>query len=182
VVIARTLALGGWVRPWLVVGVFVCVPATLLAWSLAGPVPSRTSVTAALLVASVVALPFALSGATPSVGRLAQIADGLEFPGKVAHEVRLGTGRCRPACSEIRRTIIARGSSLSKFQALTVAALRSRGYALREYPYGPGQPIRVDAKHGKVLVSLDIRPVDLDTTRIAATFIADGPAPAHSVG
>jgi hypothetical protein len=182
VVIARTFAVGGWVRPWLALGALVCIPATVLAWVLAGPLPNRTSLTAALLVVSALSLPVAIAGATPSVGRLTEIADGLEFPGRVAHEVTIGSGRCRPSCSEIRRTIIARGSSLSKFQALAIGALRARHYVVREYPYGPGQPIRVDAKHDKVLVSLEIRSVDLDTTRIAVTFIADGPAPAHSVG
>lgn len=179
---ARTFALGGWVRPWLAVGALVCVPATVLAWAFAGPVANRTSVTAALLVASALTLPIAMSGATPSVGRLAQIADGLGFPGDTVHEVKIGSGLCRPSCSEIRRTIIARGSSLSKFQALTTGALRARHYVVRDYPYGPGQPIRVDAMRDKVLISLEIRSVDLDTTRIAVTFIADGPTPAHSVG
>jgi hypothetical protein len=182
IVVARVFAVGGWVRPWLAVGTLVSVPATVVAWVLAGPLRYRTSLTAALLVASVLSLPLALTGATPSVGRLAQIIDGLGLPGKTAHEVRIGSGRCRPACSEIRRTIIARGSSLSKFQAYTIAAFKTNGYAVREYPYGPGQPIRVDAKRGKVLASLEIRPVDLDTTRIALTVIADGPTPAHSVG
>src|SRR5687768_877585 len=73
VVLARTFALGGWVRPWLAIEVAVGLPATLAAWLLAGPHPRREWLTAGVLVVSVALLPVAAAGATPSPERLQRI-------------------------------------------------------------------------------------------------------------
>lgn len=182
VIAARTLALGGTTRPFLAVGVVTAIPALIVGWLLAGPHDRRTAIAAGAMALGIVGIPIGVAGATPSVARLTQIADGIDLPGKVVTSRSLGNSRCRDACSELRRTSTITDISFAKARARVIAALRNDGFSLREYPHAADAPIRIDATKGKVFVSVELRFVDLDQTRLATVFLADGPAPDHSVG
>lgn len=178
----RTFAVGGWLHARLWIGLCVIVPAMLATWLLADPLRWRTVVTAAVMVVGCLLIPVASAGATPSTSRLAQIADGFHIPGKLVNEVRIGTGRCRPACSEIRRVAMVRGSSFAKVRSYVGTVMRAQGFEVREYGFARGAPARIDAVKAHLAVAFELRAADLDVTRIAETVVALGPAPAHSVG
>lgn len=180
--LARTLALGGTVRPWLAIEAVVAVPAMIVAWLLAGPHPQRTWIAAGVMVAALFVQPLAASGATPSPTRLARIVNALGLPGKTTHEVRIGNGRCRPACSELRRVSIVRGESYASARSDFEGNLRARGFDVRLYGHHAGEPERIDASNDKYLVQLELRVVSLGVTRVSQVWVARGPAPAHSVG
>jgi hypothetical protein len=179
---ARVLALGGYRWPLLIVGSLLAIPAALLAWALASAERHRTWITGAAMLAAVACIPLAITGATPSTARLAEIADGIGLPGRVVRDHRLGNGRCRPACSEIRRVAFVDDDSLAAVEFGVTSAFRRRGYELTIYPHASGVPARIDAKRGRTLVSVEIASITLARTRIATVFIAQGPAPHHSVG
>ncbi len=182
VVVARTFALGGWNRPLLAIGCVTALPALVVAWLACGPHRSRTAIAAAAAIVGVVVMPLATSGITPSTARLSALADDLGFPGQVAREVRIGDGRCRAACSEVRRTTIVDGMSFAKAYGLVVGTLKAHGYNTKRYAYAPGAPARIDAARDKLLISLEVRAQRNGRTRIAAVFLAKGPAPDTSVG
>ena len=182
VVGARTMALGGWKSSNVVVGVALILPATIAAWALCGPHRQRTLVTGVAAVLAALLVPVAAAGATPSVSRLSSIVDSIGLPGRVTREVRIGNGRCRDACSEIRRVAYTDGPAFAKVYSQTYNALRVRNFELKRYAYAPGAPARIDAKYKKILVSLELRSVSASRTRIAVVVLADGPAPSHSVG
>jgi hypothetical protein len=182
VVLARTFGVGGFVRGRVLLGVCVPVPAAIAAWALAGPHRFRTLITALVMVAGVLAMPIAGSGATPSAARLSAMIDGLRLPGEVVHEVRVGNGRCRPACSEVRRTATVRGIAFAKAKARLQVALRLHDFTVREYGHTPGAPTRIDAESDDMLAQFELRMVDLATTRIAIVVIAKGPASDYKVG
>jgi hypothetical protein len=182
IVLARTFAMGGFERSWLAIGATVAIPATIIAWALAGPHRFRTWIAAVVMVVGVVLTPLASSGATPSPARLATIADDLELPGATVRDVRLGSGRCRPACSELRRTAVVRDISYAKVRAQITGILRASGFEVRIYAHRVGQPLRIDAKKRRLLASFELRQVSASETRIASVFIAKGPAPDHEVG
>lgn len=182
VVVARTFALGGWVRPWLAVEAVLALPAMLVVWVLAGPHPQRTWLTTACMVAGLLLQPLAAAGATPSVARLAQIVDSVGLPGEHVRDVRVGNGRCRPACSELRRTSVARGIAYAKARGQVDGALRANGYELKVYGRRAGEPERMDARKGKIFVQIELRQTKLDETRIAQVWITRGPRPSNQVG
>lgn len=182
VVVARTFALGGWERPWLAVQAVVALPAMVTAWLVAGPHRHRTWLTAGVMLAGVVLQPVAVAGVTPSPNRLAAIVDGFELPGETVRDVKIGNGRCRPACSELRRTAVATGMSFTKARAGVEGLLRAHGFTVRFYGYGPGDPLRIDAENDALRAQFELRAVTLDETRIAQVWLAKGPAPAHEVG
>ena len=182
VVVARTFALGGWVRPWLAVEAVLAVPAMIVAWVLAGPHPRRTWITAAVMMVGVLLQPLAAAGATPSLPRLAQIVDDVGLPGTTIRDVRVGNGRCRPACSELRRTSVARGIAYAKARGQVDSALRAQGYEIKAYGHRAGQPERIDARKGKVFVQIELRHTQLDETRIAQVWITLGPRPDTQIG
>ncbi|MBA2607815.1 MAG: hypothetical protein H0U92_02645 [Actinobacteria bacterium] len=182
VVVARMLAIGGWKSPLLPLGSLLAIPALTIAWVLAGNHRHRMAITVAAMAVSLVAIPFASAGATPSTGHLASIADDIGLPGKTQREIRIGDGRCRPACSELRRTSVIDGISFVKAVAQARIILLSRGYAVREYGHRVGAPTRIDASRRKVLVSLELQSITPTRTRIAAIFLAQGPTPDTSVG
>jgi hypothetical protein len=182
VVAARTFALGGWPSPLLPIGLLVAVPAMVAAWSLAGNHERRLVITAVAMVAGLVTIPIASSGATPSTGRLVEFANHLSLPGTVVREVRIGSGRCRPACSELRRTSVMDGISFVKVVSQHRIALASRGFTVKEYAHAVGEPTRIDGVRGKIAVSLELRRIDEVRTRIASVFLAEGPTPDTSVG
>jgi hypothetical protein len=134
------------------------------------------------MVLGVAAIPAAAAGATPSTGRLMSIANDLGFPGRIEHQTVIGNGRCRPACSELRRDAFVEDSSFASVRGLTLGVLREHRYTFEEYPEQVGGPVRIDASKGKVMISLEITFVSLARTRVAEIFIAKGPAPHHSVG
>lgn len=180
--VARAFAVGGWSSPLLAVGVLVAVPAMLAAWFLMGNHQHRLVAAAVAMLAGLATIPIATSGATPSTGRLAEMADYLALPGKRIREVRIGNGRCRPACSELRRVSVVDGLSFVKVVSQHRIALASRGYAVREYAHDVDEPTRIDAMKGKLTVSLELRQLNDVRTRIAAVFIVAGPTPDTSVG
>jgi hypothetical protein len=182
IVLARTFALGGFVRGRVLLGLCVPVPAAIVAWGLAGPHRFRTWVTAAAMVVGVACMPIAGAGATPSPARLSHTVDRLGLPGTNVHEVRIGNGRCRPACSEVRRVWKATGSSFVKFSAQVEGALRSREFTVRTFSHRIGAPSIITAENDDLIASFELRAVSLNETRIAGTFIAKGPTPTHSVG
>jgi hypothetical protein len=181
-VLCRTFALGGWERPRVAVGLVLAAPAAIVAWLLVGAHPRRTLITAVAMLVGLLVIPLASAGATPSPARLRQIADAIGVPGKVVHEVQIGNGRCRPACSELRRTSVASGSSYVKYRAQIEGALTARGFEIKRYARRAGEPDRIDAVSERLLVSVDMRMLDLSRTRIAQIYIARGPKPDHSVG
>ncbi len=182
IVLARTFAMGGFERSWLAVGATVAVPATIVAWALAGPHRFRTWVAAAVMIVAVALTPLASSGATPSPARLAVIANDLGLPGTTVRDVRIGSGRCRPACSELRRTAVVRDISYAKVRAQITGILRASGFEVRVYAHKVGQPLRIDAKKPRLLASFEVRQVTTSETRVASVFIAKGPPPDHEVG
>lgn len=182
VVVARTFAVGGWTSPVLPLGSLLALPATTVAWVLVGNHDRRTTIAAAAMIVGLLAMPVASAGATPSTGRLASIANNLDLPGTVERDVRLGDGRCRPVCSELRRTSVVDGIAFAKARTQVRAALVGHGYSVRVYAHAVGAPQRIDAAKGKVLVSLELRLLNDGRTRIAAVFLAQGPAPNTSVG
>jgi len=182
VVIARTFALGGMERRVLLVGALLAIPAGLGVWLAAGPHRFRTAASAIAMVLGVALIPLASAGATPSTGRLAELADSIGLPGTTIRDRAIGNGRCRPACSELRRTAVVDGISIVKVRAQVVGALKSAGYEVRVYSHAPNAPQRIDAGGKKVLVSLELRRTTEARTTIAAVFLAQGPAPDHEVG
>lgn len=182
VVAARTFALGGLPSANLVVGSTLALPALLVAWALAGPHRHRTLLTAVAVVAAVALVPLASAGATPSTARLAALVDDIGLPGRVQRETRIGNGRCRIACSEIRRVAVVERLAFAKVHGKVYFALRSRGFEVKLYDYAVGAPARIDAKYKKILVSVELRAVGENRTRVATVVLADGPAPSHSVG
>ncbi|HVT76484.1 MAG TPA: hypothetical protein VHD87_05600 [Acidimicrobiales bacterium] len=181
-VLARTFAVGGLQHARLALGLCVPVPAAIAAWLLAGAHAWRTAVTAVAMVVGIAFMPLASHGATPSPARLSALADHLGLPGVKVHEVRIGNGRCRPSCSEVRRVSTAKGSSFVKTAAELQAALRVRGFTVKLFAHAVGAPTVISAESSRITAEFELRPVDLDVTRIAGTFIAKGPTPAHSVG
>jgi hypothetical protein len=182
VVVARTFALGGWTRPALPVVCVVAIPAVLIAWAVTGAVASRAAVAALAAVVGLAVTPLATSGITPSTARLSALADHIGMPGRTVREVRIGDGRCRTACSEIRRISVVEGMSFTKAYGLTLGALKARGYDTKRYAFAPNAPARIDASRGKILVSLELRNQGQGRTRVAAVFLAKGPRPDTSVG
>ncbi len=182
VVMSRVFALGGFRSPTLIVGSLLALPAALLAWGLAATERHRTWITALAMMVAVALLPLATHGATPSTGRLAEIADGLQLPGVVARDHRLGNGRCRNACSEIRRVAFVDEEPEAAVEFRITSTLKKRGYQVTLYPHAPLTPQRIDAKRGKILVSIEIRIISVTRTRIAEIFLTEGPAPDTSVG
>lgn len=182
VVVARSFAIGGWTSPILPLGSLLAIPAMTLAWVLVGNHPRRTTIAAAAMIAGLVAIPVASTGATPSTGRLASIANDIDLPGTIERDVRIGDGRCRPVCSELRRTSVVGGIAFVKARTQVRAALVGHGYSVRVYAHAAGAPQRIDAAKGKILVSLELRLLSDGRTRIAAVFLAQGPAPDTSVG
>ncbi|MEY2419281.1 MAG: hypothetical protein QOG90_1961 [Actinomycetota bacterium] len=182
VVLARTFAVGGFVRGRLVLGLCVPVPAAIAAWLLAGADRLRTVVTAAVMIVGVLFMPVGAAGATPSPARLSAMVDDLGLPGATLHEVRIGNGRCRPSCSEVRRVSTAKASSFVKVSAQLQGALRVRDFTVRLFSHRVGAPTVITAENDKMTANFELRVVSLAETRIAGTFIAKGPTPAHSVG
>ena len=182
VVCARTLALGGTVRPWPAVEAVVAVPAMIAAWVLVGPHRQRTWITAGVMVVAVIVQPLAASGATPSPTRLARIVDHLGFPGETRHEVRIGNGRCRPACSELRRVTVVRNQSYVSARADFEGNLRARGFEIRQYGHHAGEAERIDAQNDDYMVQLELRIIGVGVTRVSQVWVARGPTPRHSVG
>jgi hypothetical protein len=182
IVVARTFAFGGFERPWLAVQAVVALPAMVVAWLLAGPHRARTWVTAAAMIVGLALQPVATSGATPSPTRLAQIVDALGLPGTTVREVRIGNGRCRPACSELRRTTVARGMSYASARAEVEGLMRARGFAVKMYGHHAGQPERIDANSDTLRAQFELRESSLAVTRIAQVWIAVGPTPSNTVG
>ncbi len=183
VVLARTFALGGWQRPWLAVGATLAVPAALLAWVLAGPHARRTALTAATMVLGVALVPLVSAGATPSPARLSAMVDDLGLPGETVREVHVGSGRCRPECSEIRRTSVAKGIAFAKVRAQLAGILRASGFDVRVYSHDIGEPVRIDAAKPKLRAQFALvwNPASFET-RISSVVIARGPASDHEVG
>jgi hypothetical protein len=182
VVLARTFAVGGFVHGRVVLGLCVPIPAAIVAWLLAGADRLRTVVTAVVMVVGVALMPLAASGATPSPARLSAMIDNLRLPGTTQHEVRIGNGRCRPACSEVRRVSTANGSAFAKVSAQVQGALRVRKFTVRLFSHRVGAPTVITAENDKMIANFELRMESLGKTRIAGTFIAKGPTPAHSVG
>jgi hypothetical protein len=182
VVAARTFALGGWVRPWLAIEIVTGVPAAGAAWLLVGPHRRREWVTAGVFVVSLFLLPVGSAGATPSPERLQRIVNAIELPGVTQRDVRVGNGRCRPTCSELRRTAVAKGVSFDKVKAQIEGILRYRGFTVREYGYDTGEPLRIDATSDDYYASFELRNVTPGETRIAHVWIARGPKSEHKVG
>jgi hypothetical protein len=182
VVVARTFALGGWVRPWLAIEIVVGLPAALVAWLLTGPHPRREWMTAGVVVVSLALLPLAAAGATPSPERLQRVVNALELPGETTRDVRIGNGRCRPSCSELRRTAIARGTAFDKVRSQLEGILRYRGFEVREYAYNPGEPLRIDAQTDDYFASFELRQNTPGVTRIAQVWIARGPKSENKIG
>ena len=182
VVIARTFALGGMTSANLIVGALLGVPAMVLAWLLTGPHRARTAATVVVMIVSVALIPIASHGATPSPQKLAEMADALGLPGRTVRDSSLGNGRCRPACSELRRVAVADGSSFTKVGAEVLATLQTRGFTTRSYPHAPGDPFRIDATSKRLWISIELRRTTSLRTTIAEVFLAQGPAPHHEVG
>ena len=180
--IARTFALGGTTRPLFAVGVLTAVPPLVIAWLVAGPHAPRMLAAAAAMTLGIAAIPIASSGATPSAARLEQIADGLNLPGRIERNRTLGNGRCRDACSEVRRVTLVEDIAFAKFVGQLHGVLYAKHYTVKEYAHHQGEPLRIDASKGKVLAQFEIRFIDLGKTRVASIFIADGPEPTHRVG
>lgn len=179
---SRAWALGGWTRPWLAAGAVVIVPAMVASWVLAGPIRERNAVVTAVLVVGIVGLPFAVMGATPSTAQLVKITNSMRFPGEVQRDIRVGSGRCRPACSELRRTLLVSGVGFAKARSGVMTSLRYRNFTIKEYGRVAGAPLRIDAQRNKIKISIELREVDLDNTRIALIVLVDGPAPDYEVG
>lgn len=158
------------------------LPALAVAWLVTGDDQRRTLVAAAAAVVGVAVIPIASAGATPSPARLSAIANAIKLPGRVTHETRLGDGRCRTACSEIRRTALVTGISFKKAYVATITALKGAGYETKEFARAPGAPAVVHAAKGKILVQLELRAGKDGSTRVASIFLADGPTPDTSVG
>ncbi len=182
IIVARTFALAGWTRPALPLVLVIAVPAVLLAWIATGPAPARSGLAAAAAVIGVAVMPLASSGITPSTARLSATTDRIGMPGRTIREVRIGDGRCRTACSELRRTTIVTGMSFRKAYGLTLGALKARGYVTKAYAFGVNAPARIDATRGKVLVSLELRDEGGGKTRVACVVLVKGPRPDTSVG
>jgi hypothetical protein len=182
VLLARTFAVGGFERNRPLLGLCIPVPAAIAAWFLAGSHSLRTAITAVVMIVGVAVMPLAASGATPSPARLSAMVDGLGLPGVKVHEMRIGNGRCRPACSEVRRVSTARGIAFAKVAAQLQGALRVRKFTVRLFPHRPGAPTRITAENDDMTAEFELRVVELGETRIAGTFVAKGPPPAHSVG
>ena len=126
--------------------------------------------------------PLATSGATPSTARLQQIIDDIGLPGETIGEVRVGNGRCRPSCTELRRTSVVKGMSYAKVRGQIDGLMRAHGFELKVYGHHPGQPERIDASSDRFLVQLELRDIGLAETRVAQVWIARGPAPEGRVG
>ncbi|HVE94234.1 MAG TPA: hypothetical protein VNB24_04890, partial [Acidimicrobiales bacterium] len=153
IVVARVFAVGGWSNHWLVVGALLAIPAAALSWYLIGPGEQRSLWAASFVVIGLVLVPVASSGATPSTGRLADVADGLDLPGKtVRTDGAKGNGRCRPACSELHRVVVSEQSSFTKIRTQVTNALKDNGYLVRVYGTGPDEPQRMTAKSNKVII------------------------------
>ncbi|MEY2470059.1 MAG: hypothetical protein QOF21_2757 [Actinomycetota bacterium] len=182
VVLVRTFALGGMKSANLIVGASLAVPAMVVAWLCAGPHRPRLLAAAVAMVAGVALIPLASHGATPSPARLAEIADAIGLPGSTVRDSSVGNGRCRPSCTELRRVAVAEGSSFVKVGAQVFAALQTRGFTVKVYPHAVGAPQRIDATSKKLWVSIELRQTTLVKTTIAEVFLAQGPAPDHSVG
>lgn len=182
VVLARTFALGGWRSSNLLVGLVLGVPALAATWLLAGPHRHRTLMSAAAVVVAVALVPIASAGATPSTARLSSIVDAIELPGRVQREVRIGNGRCSNACSEIRRVAVVDRLAFAKVYGQVYFALRTHGFKVKLYKYDVGAPARIDAQYKNILLSVELRSIPTNRTRIATVALADGPTPSTSVG
>lgn len=182
VVLARTFALGGTSRPWLAVQAVVALPAMVVAWLLAGAHPHRTWLAVGAMVVGLATQPVAAAGVVPSAARLAQTVDAIGLPGEITRDVRVGNGRCRPSCSELRRTAVAKGIAYAKARAQVEGILRARGFKVTLYGHRPGEPERIDALSDDLLAQFELRQIALDQTRIAAVWIARGPAADSEVG
>lgn len=182
VILARTLALGGTTRPWLSVQAALALPAMIVAWLLVGPHQWRTGLTVAAMTLGLVLQPLATSGATPSPARLAQTVDSLGLPGDNPRDVYIGNARCRPACSELRRTTVARGISYAKARARVEGLMRVHGFKVRMYGHRAGAPERIDAESDDLLVQFELRQVALGETRVASVWLPRGPTPDTEVG
>ncbi len=165
-----------------IVGAVLAVPAMILAWLCAGPHSPRLAAAVVAMVVGVALIPLASAGATPSPQKLAKIADALELPGHTVRDRAVGNGRCRPTCSELRRTAVAEGSSFTKVGAEVFAVLSRRGFTMRTYPHTADEPLRIDAISKKLWVSIELRRTTLVRTTISAVFLAQGPAPEHEIG
>lgn len=182
VVAARTFALGGSIRPWLAVQAVLAVPAMLVAWLLIGPHRRRTWITAGVMVAGLLLQGVAASGATPSPARLSRMIDSFGLPGETVRDVHVGNGRCRPACSEVRRVSIARNIAYAKARARIEGLMRAHGFTVTMYGHHAGEPERIDAEKDKLRVQFELRVAKLGETHIAHVWIADGPTPDNEVG
>lgn len=182
VVVARTFALGGYARPWLAVQAVVALPALLAAWFFAGPHRLRTVVTVGVVVAGLALQPVATSGTTPSPQRLGDIVDGFGLPGETVRDVHVGNGRCRPACSELRRVSMARGLAYAKARAQVEGLMRARGFEVLMFGHHPGEPERIDARNDHLRAQFELRVVELGVTRISQVWITLGPRPDRQVG
>ncbi len=182
VVVARTFAVGGWRSSNFFVGVLLAGPALAVAWTLSGPHRQRTLLSGAAVAVAIALVPVASAGATPSTARLSSMVDTIGLPGRVQRETRIGNGRCRSACSEIRRVAVVERLAFAKVYGQVYFALKSRGFEVKLYEYAVGAPARIDAKYKNILVSLELRSLTSNRIRIATVALADGPTPSHSVG
>lgn len=180
--LSRLAAFGGWRLHWLVLAALLAAPAAALSWWAVGPGPQRSLWPTAVTVLALLTIPTASSGITPSPGRLSQIADSADLPGRVVSETRFGNGRCAPSCSEIRRTFVVDGVSFTKARAQTVGILKRRGYTVKLYSTRPDRPQRIDAGTADVLVSIEMRRTSLVKTTVEAHFFAQGPESSREIG
>lgn len=182
VVVARTFALAGSTRPWLTVQLVLAVPAMVVAWLAAGPHRQRTWIVVAAMVVALVLQSVASSGITPSPARAAQLVDDLGLPGELIRETKVGNGRCRPSCSELRRVSVAKNISYAKARANVEGLLRAHGFTVKMYAHAPGAPERIDAANDDFLVQFELRQVAPGETRISAVWLARGPRSDFEVG
>lgn len=182
VVVARTFALGGTVRPWLTVQAVIALPALLVAWFLCGPHPRRSWIAAAVMLVGLIVQPLATAGVTPSPDRLAQIIDALDLPGETVRDIKVGNSRCRPACSELRRTGVVKGIAFIKAKGQIDSIMRAHGFTVKEYGHRVGEPTRIDVSNDDLLGQFELRFVALGETRIAQVWIARGPASDVEIG
>lgn len=183
IVLARLLAVGGWSNHWLAVGALLAVPAAALSWLLIGPGEQRSMWAFSFVVIGLVLVPVASSGATPSTGRLADIADNLGIPGKTARtDGAKGNGRCRPACSELHRVVVNDGSSFTKMRTQVSNALKERGYNVHVYGTSPDQPQRMTARSDKVVIEVVMLRTSIVRTTIELFLFAQGPEGSSKIG
>ena len=183
IVVARTFAIGGWSNHWLVVGALLALPAAALSWYLIGPGGQRSLWVVAFAVIGLVLVPVASSGATPSTGRLEDVAGSLGLPGRIVRTDGIkGNGRCRPACSELHQVVVTDKSSFTKVRTQVSNALKAREYDVRVYGTSPKEPQRMTARSDKVVIEVVMLRTSTVVTTIELFLFAQGPEGANEIG